>query len=208
MNHRKSPSELEEKLGWTTRLPSCHSTHFTHSHTALYSSTSLRSRLLPLSFLFSTWALYTYTHTQTRILRHMQSEIHTRTQTNLYTKEGNYTHIHTEIHTCPERDTQTDTEIQRHTLRKRQTHKEMHTRTHTHRHTKRHTQGHIPTHRDTRIERHIHAHFLTTLISSAPGGKIPFSWNFTNMSHGEHPSPWLSSSKNRPPSVSSVIRAR
>lgn len=108
----------------------------------------------------------------------MQSGIHTHTQTNLYTKEGNYTHIHTEIHTCPERDTQTDREIQRYTLRK--THRKRHTKrcthtyTDTYRHTKRHTQVYIPTYRDTHIQRHIHAHFLTTFISSAPGEKSHF----------------------------------
>ena len=131
------------------------------------------------------------------------SQLHTCPQTNLYTNRITCTErdtpTYTQIHTCPGKETQANrqtdagqTETQKHTLRK--THRKRHGETGEDAHT-----IHAETHRGIYAQNDAHAeahayrdtHTLSNNFhfTSSVWKNPPFLWDFTNMSHGEHPSP-------------------
>lgn len=188
MNHRKSPSELQEKLGWASRSLSSHSTSLVWHRTALHSSTSPKRVFPPLSFLL--WVpleLHTHKHTHkcmctfTHILMQTGIHIHTWTQRTC-TEKDTRTHTHQKRQTYAEReggihserhiekiDPQRDTHRHKCTDTQKDTPRDIYRHSDpTHKEIQTQRQAHI--YRDTQTEIDIHIHFLT-----AQGGKFHFS---------------------------------
>lgn len=153
-----------------TRLPRCHSTNLHTLTTLPYINLHPSGARFLLPADSSPLELYTHTHH----IRHMPSEIHTH----------------------PERDTQTDRKqtqrdteayIQKDTQKKIDTQRDIDTYTERDTHRDIHLQG------DSHAEAHKYrdTHTLSNNFKPAQSGKKNhiFLWDFTKMSHREHPSP-------------------